>query len=61
MKFSDEDLNSLARSLKDVNFTSMSLIDLLQALFKANKKLLWNLRGLFKDVVFNDMDFKYRS
>jgi len=28
----------------------MNLIDLLQALFKANKKLLWDLRVLFKDV-----------
>ena len=61
VKFKDEDLNSLARSLKDVNFTSMSLMDLLRALFKANKKLLWDLRGLFKDVVTNEIDFKQRS
>lgn len=45
----DEDLNSLAHSLKDVKFERMNLIDLLQALFKANKKLLWDLRVLFKD------------
>ncbi len=58
VKFSDEDLNSLAYSLKDVNFTSMSLLDLLYALFKANKKLLWDLRVLFKDILVNDLDFK---
>ncbi|MBN1134842.1 MAG: NAD(P)/FAD-dependent oxidoreductase [Methanosarcinaceae archaeon] len=61
VKFTDEDLNSLAYSLKDVNFTSMSLMDLLYALFKANKKLLWDLRYLFKDVVKNEIDFSYRS
>lgn len=49
INLSDEDLNSLAHSLKDVKFETMSLIDLLQALFKANKKLLWDLRVLFKD------------
>ncbi|MCS3923210.1 NAD(P)/FAD-dependent oxidoreductase [Methanosalsum natronophilum] len=59
--FTDKQLNSLAYSLKDVNFTSMSLMDLLFALFKANKKLLWDLRVIFKDVVKNDIDFKYRS
>ncbi|MGM0771186.1 MAG: NAD(P)/FAD-dependent oxidoreductase [Halobacteriota archaeon] len=61
VKFTDENLNSLAASLQNVNFTSMSLMDLLLALFKANKKLLWDLRGLFKDVVKNDIDFKYRT
>ena len=35
---------------KDVKFERMSLLDLLHALFKANKKLLWDLRVLFKDV-----------
>ncbi|AKB11975.1 MAG: digeranylgeranylglycerophospholipid reductase [Methanosarcina thermophila] len=49
INLSDDDLNSLARSLKDVKFERMSLLDLLQALFKANKKLLWDLRVLFKD------------
>lgn len=58
VNFSDKDLNSLAYSLKDVNFTSMSLLDLLFALFKANKKLLWDLRILFKDILVNDIDFK---
>ncbi|MCD4702840.1 MAG: NAD(P)/FAD-dependent oxidoreductase [Methanosarcinaceae archaeon] len=58
VKFTDEELNSLAYSLKDVNFDSMRLRDLLYALFKANKKLLWDLKGLFKDMVKNDFDFK---
>lgn len=49
INLSDEDLNSLAYSLKDVKFDRMSLLDLLQALFRANKKLLWDLRVLFKD------------
>lgn len=50
INLTDEDLNSLAHSLKDIKFERMNLIDLLQALFKANKKLLWDLRVLFKDV-----------
>jgi len=45
----DENLNSLAHSLKDVKFERMRLLDLLYALFKADKKLLWDLRVLFKD------------
>lgn len=49
INLSDDDLDSLAHSLKDVKFERMSLLDLLQALFKANKKLLWDLRVLFKD------------
>jgi digeranylgeranylglycerophospholipid reductase len=49
INLSDEDLNSLAHSLKDVKFERMNLFDLLQALFKANRKLLWDLRVLFKD------------
>jgi digeranylgeranylglycerophospholipid reductase len=49
INLNDEELNSLAHSLKDVKFERMNLFDLLQALFKANKKLLWDLRVLFKD------------
>jgi digeranylgeranylglycerophospholipid reductase len=49
INISDENLNSLAHSLEGVRFESMSLLDLLHALFKANKKLLWDLRVLFKD------------
>lgn len=58
VKFSDKEFNSLAHSLKGVNFTSMSLLDLLYALFKANKKLLWDLRVLFKNVVKYELDFE---
>ncbi|MDK2947272.1 2,3-di-O-geranylgeranylglyceryl phosphate reductase [Methanolobus vulcani] len=57
-KFSDKELNSLGHSLKGVNFSSMSLLDLLYALFKANKKLLWELRVLFKTVVKYELDFE---
>jgi len=49
INLNDVDLNSLAFSLKDVKFERLSLLDLLHALFKANKKLLWDLRVLFKD------------
>jgi len=56
VKFTDEELNSLAHSLKDVNFNKMGLTELLYALFKANKKLLWDLRVLFKNVVKNELD-----
>nr|WP_321496197.1 NAD(P)/FAD-dependent oxidoreductase [uncultured Methanolobus sp.] len=57
-KFSDKELNSLGHSLQGVNFSSMSLLDLLYALFKANKKLLWELRVLFKTVVKYELDFE---
>ncbi|WP_406656757.1 NAD(P)/FAD-dependent oxidoreductase [Methanolobus sp. ZRKC2] len=58
IKFTDKDLNNLAHSLEGVNFSTMSLIDLLYALFKANKKLLWDLRVLFKNVVKYELDFE---
>lgn len=45
INLSDEELNSLAYSLKNVKFERMSLLDLLQALFKANKK---NFSGTFE-------------
>jgi digeranylgeranylglycerophospholipid reductase len=57
-KFTDKELNSLGHSLEGVNFSSMSLLDLLYALFKANKKLLWDLRVLFKTVVKYELDFE---
>ncbi|MCQ1536627.1 NAD(P)/FAD-dependent oxidoreductase [Methanosarcina sp. KYL-1] len=50
VSLSDEDLNSLAHSVEDVKFESMRLLDLLYALFKANRKLLWELHVLFKDI-----------
>jgi digeranylgeranylglycerophospholipid reductase len=49
INISDENLNALAHSLEGVKFESMNLLELLHALFKANKKLLWDLRVLFKD------------
>lgn len=49
INLTDADLDSLAYSLKDVKFERMNLLDLLHALFRANKKLLWDLRILFKD------------
>ncbi|ODV49311.1 2,3-di-O-geranylgeranylglyceryl phosphate reductase [Methanohalophilus euhalobius] len=61
IKSTDKDLNHLAQSLSNVNFYSLSLKDLLYALFKANKKLLWDLRGLFRDVVNNNFEFKYKK
>lgn len=60
ISFTDKEINSLAHSLEGVNFTSMSLLDLLYALFRANKKLLWDLRGLFKNVMKYEMDFEQR-
>ena len=56
--FTDKEIDSLAHSLEDVNFSTMSLLDLLYALFKANKKLLWDLRVLFKNVVKYELDFE---
>lgn len=44
---SDEDLNCLAESVRDVDFDKMDFIVLVSALFKSNRKLLWNLRPLF--------------
>ncbi|MDD2440244.1 MAG: NAD(P)/FAD-dependent oxidoreductase, partial [Methanosarcinaceae archaeon] len=55
IKLEDKELNSLAHSLKDIKFERMRLFDLLQALFGANRKLLWELRVLFKDVVKNNL------
>ena len=52
VNLSDEDLNSLAHSVKDVKFESMHLLELLYALFKANRKLLRDLHVLFKDVTW---------
>lgn len=59
IRFTDKEINSLAHSLEGVNFSSMSLIDLLYALFKANKKLLWDLRVLFKNVVKHELDLEH--
>lgn len=50
MKLTDDDLNTLAHSLENTNLKNISLLGLLWALFKANKKLLWDLRFIFKDI-----------
>ncbi|HII02692.1 TPA: NAD(P)/FAD-dependent oxidoreductase [Methanosarcinaceae archaeon] len=52
VNLSDEDLNSLAHSVKDVKFESMRLLELLHVLFKSNGKLLRDLHVLFKDVTW---------
>jgi len=48
IKLTDEQLNHLAHSLKDIDASKMELSSLLLALFKKNPKLLWELRTLFK-------------
>ncbi|KXS42345.1 MAG: geranylgeranyl reductase [Methanolobus sp. T82-4] len=58
IKITDKELNDLAHSLKNVNFSTMSLLDLLYALFKANRRLLWDLRVLFKNVAKYGLDFE---
>lgn len=47
IKLTDEQLNQLAHSLKEIDTSKMELSCLLLALFKKNPKLLWELRTLF--------------
>ncbi|MDI6889072.1 MAG: NAD(P)/FAD-dependent oxidoreductase [Methanocellales archaeon] len=47
-KMSDEKLNALAHSIKDVDFSEMTATGLLRALVKRNPKILWELRHLLK-------------
>lgn len=50
-KLTDDELNTLGHSLEGVDLESATLLGgLLWALFKANKKLLWDLRGIFKGI-----------
>jgi digeranylgeranylglycerophospholipid reductase len=49
VEFTDEQLNTFAHSLQNVNFNTMNLKELLYVLFKANKRLLWDMRVLFKE------------
>jgi len=49
-KLTDADLNTLGHSLKSADLKNLTLLGLLWALFKANKKLLWDLRYIFKDI-----------
>jgi digeranylgeranylglycerophospholipid reductase len=65
LELSDEDLNTLGHSLEGVNLKTTNLFGLLWVLFKANKKLLWELRSIFKDIKeinnadFDDVDSDY--
>jgi len=54
VNFSDDDLNSLAHSVEGFAIHKMTIKELLSALFKANKRLLWSLRGLVKEVRKNN-------
>jgi len=47
-RMSDDKLNALARSIKDINFSEMTAIGLLRALVKRNPKILLKLRHLLK-------------
>lgn len=46
LSLSDDELDSLAKSLSGVRFDKISLTDMLKALMKAHPKLLWKLKGL---------------
>lgn len=46
LSLSDDELDSLAKTLSEVKFDKISLTDMLKALMKAHPKLLWKLRGL---------------
>lgn len=47
IKLSDDQLNQLAHSLKEIDTSKMPLPKVLPILFKKNPKLLWELRTLF--------------
>ncbi|MCL7414622.1 MAG: NAD(P)/FAD-dependent oxidoreductase [ANME-2 cluster archaeon] len=55
-RLSDHELNTLAHSLEGIDLGSATLIGLLWALFKANKKLLWDLRSIFKGIKDIEME-----
>jgi digeranylgeranylglycerophospholipid reductase len=46
LSLTDDELDSLAKSLSEVKFDKISLTDMLKALMKTNPKLLWKLKGL---------------
>ena len=48
LKFTDEQLNQLAHSLKSEDVSKMALPAMLRVLFMKNPKILWELRSLFK-------------
>jgi len=56
MRLTDDELNTLGHSLEGIDLGSVTLIGLLWALFKANKKLLWDLRSIFKGIKEIEME-----
>ncbi|MCD4845150.1 MAG: NAD(P)/FAD-dependent oxidoreductase [Methanosarcinales archaeon] len=50
LTLSDDDMNTLADSLENMDLKTVSLLGLVWTLFKTNKKLLWDLRSIFKDI-----------
>lgn len=46
VSLTDDDLDRLAKALKEVKFDKISLTDMLKVLIKAHPKLLWKLKGL---------------
>lgn len=61
IEFTDQQINTFAHSLHGVNFKSMNLKDLLYVLFKANKRLLWDLRVLFKGYTKQNKRYNWES
>ena len=58
LTLSDNDMNTLADSLENMDLKTLSLLGLVWTLFKTNKKLLWDLRSIFKDIKdIKDIDF----
>ncbi|KAF5429963.1 digeranylgeranylglycerophospholipid reductase [Candidatus Methanomarinus sp.] len=58
LSLNDDDMNTLADSLENMDLKTTNLLGLVWALFKSNKKLLWDLRSIFKDIKdINDVDF----
>ncbi len=47
----DSELNSLAHSIKDIDFKKMELMELVTAMFKYNRKLLISLHPLFSEKI----------
>jgi digeranylgeranylglycerophospholipid reductase len=46
LSLTDDDLDKLAETLREVKFDKISLTDMLKALVKTHPKLLWKLKGL---------------
>lgn len=46
LSMSDEEMDKLAKVLREVDFDKISLTDMLKVLMKVNPKLMWKLKGL---------------